>query len=327
MSPPPARRREHGDWQEPAGTGPVLDLPAPLVSELHAQAGAGRWGVSPPRFAEALGRSCTHRFGDGAGLDAAAVETYLRSLNLADLALACACRDGNAPAWDHYMAVIQPRLRAAGRAMAGPSGEELADALVGDLYGVTARGDDRRSLFDYFHGRSRLTTWLGTVLTQRHVDAIRAARRTASLDAAADGPGAWPRDEGPRLRLAGSTVEAEAASAADRARVIGAFERQLALAVSRLPAADRLRLSYYYVHGLRLAAIGRLMQEHESSVSRKLDRARRELREAVERALREEDRLTDADLRQCYAEAPSRGALEIGSLLSFDAGEARSPQA
>jgi len=44
-------------------------------------------------------------------------------------------------------------------------------------------------------------------------------------------------------------------------------------------------LACYYVDQLTLAEIGRTLGEHESTVSRQLDRIRRELREAVTQTL------------------------------------------
>ncbi len=51
---------------------------------------------------------------------------------------------------------------------------------------------------------------------------------------------------------------------------------------------DRLRLAYYYVDDLTLAQIGKLLGEHEATVSRKLERTRADLKRCVEVALREE---------------------------------------
>jgi RNA polymerase sigma-70 factor (ECF subfamily) len=299
-----------------------FELSAARVAELHARAGGDAWMVSPQRFARALSRSCAHRFGATGAPAADALDTYLDSLHLTDLALACACRDGNPGAWDHFMREIQPTVHTAARAIAGETGRDLADALIADLYGTNTRDDERRSLLDYFHGRSRLTTWLRAVVAQRHVDSLRGNRRVISFDAIDSDGNAPAMGARGTKQWAGANrderAEDEVASAADRPRVLALFERQLQAAVAALPAADRLRLSFYYVHGLTLARIGRLMHEHESSVSRKLERTRRELREAVERTLRDDDGLSDADLRQCYEETSRHGTLDAASLLDTD---------
>lgn len=275
------------------------------LASLHAQAGADRWGVSTGRFGLVLERSCTHRFGPKA--DAVSREDlgrYLVSLNLPDLALATACRDGSAAAWDHYVREVHPTIRSFARSMAGDEGIDLADEVLADLYGTKTDAGERRSLFDYYHGRSRLTTWLRSVLAQRRVDGIRSARRTESLDGRppAGRPGYEPRSNDQII-------------APDQGRLVSTFEQELAQAVAELPAGDRLRLSLYHVHSLTLAEVGRIVGEHESSVSRKLDRARTKVRQQVEAALRERHGFQDGDIRQCLDLVSRTGSLDVVTLL------------
>ena len=79
--------------------------------------------------------------------------------------------------------------------------------------------------------------------------------------------------------------------------VIGAG---LELALKTLAPQDRLRMGYYYRHELSLKEIGRLMGEHESTVSRKLARTRHQLKNEIERRLREIDMLSQDQIRLCY---------------------------
>jgi len=155
------------------------------------------------------------------------------------------------------------------------------------LYGLDEQDGERRSLLRYFHGRSKLSTWLRTVLAQRHVDRLRAERRLEPLD---------------ETTLEAHAEVGEASSdppEPHRDRYVAAFRSALAAAVSTLDAAQRQRLAWYYAHRLTLAEIGRLLGEHEATVSRKLDRARRDLRSSVERALHERHRFSDAEVARC----------------------------
>src|ERR1700676_4390022 len=162
---------------------------ADLIDWLHAEAKCARWGLSRNRFAEALRRSAEKRY-RGVRTSAAEAEAYLKSLHLEDLALACACGEGLEAAWEFFVAHFRQELRAAAGAILRTSGpgdevraEELADSLYAELYGVTPTGSGRRkSLFEYFHGRSKLSTWLRAVLAQRHVDLLRKNWRTVSLE-------------------------------------------------------------------------------------------------------------------------------------------------
>jgi RNA polymerase sigma-70 factor (ECF subfamily) len=215
-----------------------------------------------------------------------------------EIALAQACAEGASDAWDRFVAGYRPRLYAAARAIAGPDrGRELADSLYAELYGLESRGGARRSLFTYYHGRSSLMTWLRAVLAQRHVDALRADARRVPLDALpselpAPAPSANPDPDAPRL--------------------VAALRLAVRDAVASLEPRDRLRLAWYYAHDLTLAEIARLGDEHESTVSRKLARTRQQIRQAVERALRERFRLTDAQVRECLDRVQE---IDAGSFL------------
>jgi RNA polymerase sigma-70 factor, ECF subfamily len=255
---------------------------AHLIEWLHAEAKGARWGLARNRFAEALRRSAEKRYG-GAHARAADVEAYLKSLHLEDLALACACGEGLEAAWEFFVKHFRQELRAAARAILRTSGagdqtraEELADSLYAELYGVSPTGSGRRkSLFEYFHGRSKLSTWLRAVLAQRYVDLLRTSWRTVSLETEEE-------DETPR-ELAQRTDPQPADP--DRERYLSRLDAALSAAIARLAARERMLLACYYVDQLTLAEIGRTLGEHESTVSRQLDHIRRDLREAVTQTL------------------------------------------
>lgn len=286
-----------------------------LVAEPLVRAHVDRWSLAPQRFTAALRRSVEHRFGTTDAPDAA-LRAYLGTLHAEDLALACACRDGNEQAWAHFMSEVLPHVRTAARAIAGADGDELVDSLIGDLYGTRSRAGERQSLLDYFHGRSRLVTWLRVVLAQRHVDTHRSRRKVVSLDVPEEQVAESSARAGSPVSH-GALREIETASTwrADRPKLMATFAREFELAISALSANDRLRLTLYYLHGLTLAHIGRLMHEHESSASRKLERTRQHLRKRLEDVLRQGHGFTDADLRQCYEEAPGLGAVNLGALI------------
>src|SRR5262245_33504783 len=165
---------------------PSRRIDAPTVARLYEESGAARWGLPAERFQAALEASLAH---DPDTQRADNPHQYLMGLHLEDLALATACREGLEAAWDHFVREFRPALyRAAGALVSGEAGRELADSLYGDLFGLEARDGERRSLFRYFHGRSKLTTWLRAVLAQRHVDRLRAGQRLDPLEDAESGP-------------------------------------------------------------------------------------------------------------------------------------------
>jgi RNA polymerase sigma-70 factor len=255
-----------------------------LVGVLHGEAACARWGLPTEAFAEGLRRSAEKRFG-GAQPDPGAVEAYLKSLHLDDLALACACSEGIEQAWEFFIAHFRQDLRDAACAMLRGSGraddaraEELADSVYAELYGVRTGPDGRRkSLFVYFHGRSKLSTWLRAVLAQKQVDVIRTSAKTVSLETDVEGEA--------RREFTGRAGAVRADPDPDRARYLGRFDRALSAALASLTPRERMLLACYYVDQLTLAEIGRMLGEHESTVSRQLERMRRSLRERVTQAL------------------------------------------
>lgn len=273
-----------------------------FLARLARRAQADRWGLGADEFADALRRSVSRHF---TGRQAISVETeqYLESLHVEDLALACACARGREAAWDHFVREYRPiLLRIAGRGQPVDRAREVADSVYGELYGLEERDGVRASLFDYFHGRSTLAGWLKAVVAQRLVDKARAARRFEPL----------PEEE--------PAAPAESRSAAfelqpDRARFLKLGRQALIDALAGLEARERLRLSLYYTREMTLAAIGRVLGESEATSSRKLERTRRELRATVERRLRENDRLTDAQVEQCFEHARRDPAFDLARTL------------
>ena len=235
----------------------------------------------------------------------------------ADLELARRCAAGEPAAWDHFVREYRPVLyRAADSLDPNGGAREIADSLYAELFGVN---NAQRSLLLSFSGRSSLATWLRAVLCQRFVDRIRAQRRLVPLpiEDGADPEKVGLRSERGRLHDSGEPADP------DRARYVELVRQALGRAIGQLVGRDRLRLSYYYVQELTLAEIGRLLEEHEATVSRQLTRTRRALRHAVEQELRDEAGLTEPQIAECFASvAADPGPLDLQPL--FTGGDVKS---
>jgi RNA polymerase sigma-70 factor len=281
------------------------------VHRLYRRANADRWRLPLAPFADALERSARKHFAAQAP-DGRTLGRYFESLHLDDLALACACALGIDEAWDFFVRQHRPALYRAADAI-DPSGaaRELADSLYGELYGLSERDGERRSQFLYFHGRSSLTTWLRAVLSQRHVDRLRSGRRLDAL----------PDDESPDALPA--VVES---TSPEWPRYLSIIRRALAAAVDELTPRDRLRLGCYYAQQLTLAEIGRMLGEHEATVSRKLARTRSTLRERVETELREREAMGEAEIAECFAAVvQDSGPLDLAKLIAPEPGKNAAP--
>src|SRR6202022_1794883 len=162
----------------------VLSREPVILAQWCVLADIARWGISTERFTEELARCVEAKFRVQQP-SAAELNAYVGALRLEDLGLACACAEGVAEAWEHFVGIYRGYLRACAGAMlkrraSAPEAEELADSLFAELYGLSA--EKGGSLLRYFHGRSSLKTWLRAVLAQRHVDKIRAGRKFEPLD-------------------------------------------------------------------------------------------------------------------------------------------------
>src|SRR5229473_7835261 len=319
---------KRGSENAPVDLPRLLDGQTSLPEWCYAQSQAGRWEVPRDRFAAALERSAKKALTPGA-VSPQKLEEYFRALHLEDLALATACAEGSEAAWEHFFTTYRAYLRAAAAAIlrcrAGSAEAcDLADSLFSDLYGLADGRGAERSLFRYFHGRSSLKTWLRAVLAQRHIDSIRVSRRFTGLD-----------DQQTSLEMSAGTPGigmAQPLPDPHRRRYLDLFHRSLQVALGLLDPRDRDRLRLYYAEEQTLADIGRQLGEHESSVSRNLERTRRELRHQVEQALRNgavsangsaEAGLSGAQIALCLEYASEDAPIDFDKLFPAGAAPAR----
>jgi RNA polymerase sigma-70 factor (ECF subfamily) len=276
-----------------------------IAVRLYARSGASRWNVSQTEFSAALDRAIERRFSDsGDARDHSAVVAFLESLQLEDLALALGCRAGNNAAWREFDGKFRSVIENIARRITRDSdrARELADSLYGDLFGDARSDGTRRSPLDHYHGRSPLAAWLRVVIAQREAQAWRAEYR-----AHPDGN----RDFAPSP----ADNSAPEPDDPDRSRYLAMVSCELRKAIDSLAARDRLRLSYYYVQELTLAETGTLLGEHESTVSRGLARTRTEIRQNVERGLRQEYHLSDDQIGRCFEYAVGDWPFDLARTL------------
>jgi RNA polymerase sigma-70 factor (ECF subfamily) len=241
-----------------------------LVDELWRECGSGGNGLTREEFTAILLRIGSAQ---GYGLGATATggtsptrqqqASFFRGLKLADLVLAQACAQGNERAWKHFMSVYRQPLERAAIAITGSGslGQELADQLYGELYGMTERNGERRCPLESYKGRGSLIGWLRTTLAQRHVDHHRRTHREEPLEEF-DKPAPNPepgKTEG-ELSVLGNAIKG---------------------ALTARPAEERFLLASYYLDERTLLQIAQVLHVHEATVSRKLKRLVDELRKQV----------------------------------------------
>jgi RNA polymerase sigma-70 factor, ECF subfamily len=253
-----------GTAQVPGPEPPARRIRASAVAELYARSHAADVGFSEQEFVKILDEIATKYL--PAASNEAEILTFLHGLRLEELALARSCAAGHERAWELFLTRYREKLYDAARSITceDSSGRELADSLYADLYGTETREGRRSGKLHYYTGRGSLEGWLRATLAQEYVNRYRRRRREVSLEekteageqfAAADPPSQTASD--PRL--------AEATDA-----VLGA-----------LAAEERFILASYHLDGRTLAEVARSLGVHESTVSRKLEKVVRAVRERI----------------------------------------------
>ncbi len=239
----------------------IPELPLNVTQELWRTAEAESCGLSAEELLNVLasvGERVNHGLPPGVVPDAAKRVAFLRSLHLAELALAHACAFGREAAWEIFLSRYRGALVHAAVSITSSAtlGNDLADSLYAELYGLRLSGGQRRSPLASYSGRGSLLGWLRTTLVQRWRDHHRRTHRETPLDGF-DRPAPAPTP-------------------------IPAGHKQLTAAVSRtlrgLGAEDRFLLSAYYLDRQTLLQIAQTLAVHEATISRRLKRLAENLR-------------------------------------------------
>ena len=234
-----------------------------FAAEHYDESGAARFGVDVGGLTAMLAEVLVQR-----GIVHEAAEA-LRSLHLEELVLARACMAGHNGAWELFLTRYRALLYDAAHAIAHDeaTARGLADSLYAELYGITDRGEERASKLRYYLGRGSLAGWLRTVIAQEYVNQYRRTRRETSLEAAVEGGQQF------------AAVQPQQSPVDTRVGAAAAAE------LAALEADERFLLAAYYLDRRTLAEIGRVLRVHESTVSRKLERATAGLRKRIRKRL------------------------------------------
>lgn len=251
-----------------AGSSPPLpqsssaEIPEALLEDLWNQAQGDPAGLSQPEFAEvllAIGSKQNFGLPAEALANAAQKEAFWRGLHLRDVALAHACARGKEPAWQHFLELYRSPLKQAAAAMTRSlsAGEELADSLYSELFGLTEREGARWSPLASYSGRGSLTGWLRATLAQRLVDRHRATHRESPLES--------------------DDVAAEPAPAQPVPQILARLSGALAAILRALPSEDQFLLSSYFLDERTLLELAGILRVHEATISRRVRRLTKSL--------------------------------------------------
>ncbi|HEY6445181.1 MAG TPA: sigma-70 family RNA polymerase sigma factor [Acidobacteriaceae bacterium] len=250
---------------------PVSAVMAPgLLEELWRVAEAAAYGLTREEFGVVLGTvGVKYNFGVPMAVEASAGQqaAFFRGLHLSELALAYGCARSKEAAWERFVREYRTLLTRAATAITGSAslGEELADSLYAELYGLKEAEGERRSPLASYSGRGSLAGWLRTTLVQRFRDHHRRTHRESPLE---------------DVDCAATEVETASASSGLAQAVVETLKAQT--------SEDRFLLAAYFLDRRTLLEIGRMLGVHEATISRRLKRlvedVRRELLKNLQRS-------------------------------------------
>lgn len=286
-----------------------------LQVELWIAAEAQQCGLTVEEFSQTLasvGAKLNHGLPHGSPAYFAQKTAFFRGLRLPELALAHACALGREVAWGRFLDLYRAPLTHAAIAITGSAtlGNDLADSLYAELYGLRERAGERTSPLLSYTGRGSLLGWLRTTLAQRYVDHHRRNHRETPLE-----------DLEPPAPVPAVTPEASHLERIGRA---------VSSTLKALPPEDRFLLSSYFLDRRTLLEIGRLLRVHEATISRRLKRLAADLRKQLLRHLqsggmsrRSAEEALGVDPRDI--EINLRSLLQTSQTTSFSDRQATSP--
>jgi RNA polymerase sigma-70 factor (ECF subfamily) len=229
---------------------------------------AAEFGFTETEFCELLAEVASRSLGEAGTAQERA--RFLETVRLEELLLARACARGHEMAWREFLALYREKLYLAASAIAREesAARELADSLSADLFGMRlGSAGERASKLASYLGRGSLEGWLRTVLAQEYVNRLRQQRKFVAFDEAI----ACNAKAVSASELQSSPVELETATNA---------------VLSELPPQERFLLASYYLDGRTLAEIARMLNLHESTVSRRLEKTTTNIRKRIVARLR-----------------------------------------
>jgi RNA polymerase sigma-70 factor len=234
---------------------------------------------------------------------------FLDNLRWEELFLTTACASGDEAAWktfhSRYHAVIQKAARYC--AENNSEAQELSDSLMSDLFlPISTESGKKTNKVGQYDGLGSLEGWIKVVVSRLAIDQIRRSQRQVSLEELETDPAS----------LRGGGRESGCGNDIDLPKASRMFSASLNHAAEQLSAQEKLILSLYYLRDLNLKEIGRTLRVHESTVSRTLDRLKKQLRKSVERHLREHFQVRAAEVPQLIEMAHLEVDVDLKRILA-----------
>jgi RNA polymerase sigma-70 factor (ECF subfamily) len=234
---------------------------------------------------------------------------FLNDLKWEALFLTTACASGDQAAWKifdlRYRSVIQKAARYCSENYS--EARELSDSLLSELFlPFSTESGEKTCKIGQYDGLGSLEGWIKVVVSRLAIDQIRRSQRQVSLEDLETDP----------TTLRGGVRESGTDGEMDLPKASKMFIASLNHAMEQLNAREKLILSLYYLRDLSLKEIGDMLRVHESTVSRTLNRLKKQLRKSVERHLREHFQVRSGEVSQLIEMAHLEVDVDLKRILT-----------
>jgi RNA polymerase sigma-70 factor (ECF subfamily) len=233
----------------------VAEISGLKIDDLWRESEADCVDLNKAELARALlAIGAKYNYGLAPGIQATRgqIGAFWRGLQLRELSLAQACALGRELAWQQFLNRYREPLTRTAIALTESAslGQELADSLYSEMFGLSSRDGQRRSPLASYAGRGSLLGFLRTTLAQRHVDYHRRTHRETALD--------------------GQDFPSVAQAPSPLSDVLSRLGKSLTVTMQALDTEERFLLSAWYLDQRTLLEIAHVMRVHEATISRKL---------------------------------------------------------
>ncbi|MGI8555988.1 MAG: sigma-70 family RNA polymerase sigma factor [Pyrinomonadaceae bacterium] len=241
------------------------------------------------------------------------IKQFIDALNADDLCLIIACEKADETAWEDLVKNYDGTVKSAARKIASNNedAEDLASSIWAELHGLKHDKDGKlKTKLSYYSGRGSLGGWLRAVVAQLAVDQFRKESKFVQIEEPREFENlankSAEKTDGAKLVSQSDNPEENFSAKQTQKNVSDALRE----AIAKLAAEDRLILKLYYFDKLKLKEIGAMMDFHEATASRKLDRLQNEIRKTTEKILMTKHGWRHEEVKRFLSETASK--LDVG---------------
>lgn len=288
---------------------------ARLISRAENPRGLAA-NVVRPRVDKALGK---YLFRDNENASSAEIKAFIDELRADDLCLVLACECGNETAWSDLVKNFDATVKSAARRVSpkAEDADDLASSIWAELYGLKHDKDGKlKSKLSYYSGRGSLGGWLRAIVSQLAVDQYRKQSRFVQVEENRVFENLANESSEKTENLTVISHHDNAEEIFEEKQLSRDVSKALNQAIAELSADDKLLLKLYYYDELKLKEIGQMFDYHEATASRKITRIQTEIRNSVEKILKDQHGWSDQEVKRYLSETASKLGISLEKLMA-----------